>query len=128
MRTLDFYSEEEQKTMPFPDLTALRHDAFEAHVAALPRDPRLEAWVQRMTKRYKSNVVGIHAHGGTVQFPPPYTGNGEPVSWKAALFICVYGETHDSWPNEVSDLVVKRAHAWEFGKLPEGTVMPSQEA
>lgn len=123
------FSEAERLKLPFPDLTALRREAFESAVLNYKPDPRLDEWARRMTRRYKSSVVGIHAHGGTVQFPPPYNigVNGSPLTWKAALFVAIFGETIEKWPIMLTEDVIVRARAWELGKIPEGVVMPESE-
>lgn len=127
MPILSDFTVEQQLTMPIENLTALRRQAFEAHVAALPSDVRMSEWVRRMTRRFRSPVVGIGLHGGAVSFPrgdgEPFI-NGSPLSWLAALFVGMYGEDTSYWPNEITEFAIERALAWEKrGKGFHGVVL-----
>lgn len=124
-RTLRDFSPDELRNMRIEDLTALRRDAIEAHVAAMPRSARLDAWAARMTQRHRSSVVGIGLHGGGAYFPERQPGErlqGAPVSWLAWLILGWHGENPDHWPAAWTDDHVTRAAAFEDrGKLFEGT-------
>lgn len=117
MKTLSDFTDAELNAMPYENVKALRRQAAIAHVTGMPQDPRITAWVPRMTRKHKTDVVGMHFHG---RHHLNRTSDNKPVfepdtalPWLAALLIGRYGEAPYHWPTEWSEDDIKRALEWE---------------
>jgi hypothetical protein len=81
-----------------------------------PRD-YIQAWAERMRANHQSPWVHVNSkpHEGYIVF----------VDWITALYVIRYGENEAYWPEELNDLDLGRALAWERGKIPANVQMPS---
>jgi hypothetical protein len=81
-----------------------------------PRD-EIQAWAQRMAAQHKTPMLHVNSR--------PAEGYIIFVNWVTALYVIRYGENEAYWPEELNDLDLGRALAWERGKIPANVQMPS---
>jgi hypothetical protein len=96
-RTLQEHSPEEQQRLAYHELTALRRQAYRAHLAAMAPSLTIAAWTKAMAKKYDTATARAHFNA---------------VSWPVALLIARYGEEPAYWPSAFSAEDVKRAEEW----------------
>jgi len=113
---------EEQNTLPYSELATLRKDAYRRRMARIKMPDVIQAWAERMGKRFGPRVYmhRIREINGVQLDPELFV-----FDWPTALMILRWGQEPAHWPAQFTQDDLGRAIELEDGMKGHASLRPA---